>query len=156
MKRFWGKVQKTNGCWLWTAAKYSNGYGAARDQNQRQTTAHRVAWMLKNGDIPTGMYICHTCDNRACVKPEHLFLCTQKNNIQDAIGKGRLAYGKQLNHPPQQGELNHNSRVTEDTVRLIRDLYSNGKSQAEIARQTGVNRQNVWAIVHRKSWTHVE
>jgi hypothetical protein len=92
--RFWDKVQKTDGCWLWTAAKSPAGYGcftvgSVKDGTRRLAIAPRVSWELAYGPIPDGMFVCHRCDIPACVRPDHLFLGTPKANIEDCVRKGR-------------------------------------------------------------------
>jgi hypothetical protein len=88
--RFVERVTKNpgRGCWEWTGALDRHGYGIVmRDGSIKRT--HRYAWELCNGAIPAGMVICHRCDNRKCVRPSHLFIGTQRDNIQDAMRKGR-------------------------------------------------------------------
>lgn len=87
--RFWDKVHLSDGCWEWTAAKGNFGYGVAWFGGRLQK-AHRVSWQLAHeSDIPPGMFICHRCDNPACVRPDHLFLGTATDNARDMVRKGR-------------------------------------------------------------------
>lgn len=106
MKRFFDKVNKTEGCWIWTAGlRGKTGYGAYK-LNGKTIDAHRVSYELHNGLIPKGMYVCHTCDNRKCVNPNHLFLGTAKDNYQDAVNKARIIKGwntEKLKKHPSRG-----------------------------------------------------
>tara|TARA_Y100000310_G_scaffold14352_1_gene14541 strand:- start:175 stop:714 length:540 start_codon:yes stop_codon:yes gene_type:complete len=93
-ERFWAKVKKGPGCWLWTGATRPGGYGnlfTFRDKGRRNhfTSAHRASWEIHYGPIPDGLLVCHRCDNPPCVKPEHLFLGTNKDNQRDRRQKGR-------------------------------------------------------------------
>ena len=96
---FWPRVNKTDDCWLWTGAKYSNGYGCVFDigpppRKKRRTLAHRVSYQLSVGPIPPSILVLHKCDVRLCVNPEHLFLGTHKDNTQDMIKKNRHGWAK--------------------------------------------------------------
>lgn len=89
--RFWAKVEKTKGCWEWTGSTNNHGYGRLFWASPRTTrAAHRISWELCNGPIPDGMHVCHHCDNRKCVRPDHLFLGDDAANMLDARLKGRL------------------------------------------------------------------
>lgn len=104
MQRFWNKVEKTDGCWLWTASKNRQGYGYFRFDG-KMMKAHRMAWLLVHGEIPEGMLVCHTCDNPSCVNPEHLWLGTNQDNQNDMNAKGRHGFTKRT-HCPRGHEYN--------------------------------------------------
>lgn len=91
-ERFWAKVEKTDGCWEWTAFVHPKGYGMF-GVGREARRAHRVSYEIANGPIPDGLCVCHSCDNRRCVRPDHLFLGTNQDNVDDKMRKGR---GKNL------------------------------------------------------------
>lgn len=85
-------VEKSSDCWEWTGATVEFGYGVLSQANGKHWLAHRLSWVIHFGDIPNGLQVCHKCDNPACIRPDHLFLGTQKDNVQDALKKGRPGY----------------------------------------------------------------
>lgn len=96
-QRFWPKVQKSDGCWLWIAGgDGSTGYGRIREGSKTKPTllAHRVAWELTFGPIPDDLWVLHKCDTPRCVRPDHLFLGTSGENNNDMAAKGRAAHGE--------------------------------------------------------------
>jgi hypothetical protein len=91
-EQFWANVDRTGNCWLWTACRDRYGYGRLSAEGRRYK-AHRASWELHFGPIPEGKGVLHSCDNPPCVRPDHLFLGTQVDNIRDMIAKGRYVNG---------------------------------------------------------------
>jgi hypothetical protein len=91
-ERFWVKVTKGEGCWLWNAGRFGGNGRPAFGVEGKMRIASRVAYRLTHGDFDASMCVCHTCDNPACVRPDHLWLGTHKDNTQDAIRKGRMTW----------------------------------------------------------------
>lgn len=148
--RFWRSVKKADGCWLWTASVNTWGYGQIRDENGRYTTAHRISWRLSHRrEIPRGKEVCHHCDNTRCVRPRHLFLGTQRRNMQDKVEKSRQA----------RGETHGMARLTEAQVQEIR-LAPRGNRRvgsvaAELSKRFGVTVSAIRDVRAGKSWSHI-
>lgn len=119
MKRFFDKISKTKSCWIWLGClRGKSGYGAFK-LNNKVIDAHRVSYEIHNGEIPKGFYVCHTCDNRKCVNPKHLFLGTAKDNWKDGYDKGRIKllggikHKKTVKHPSVTSYRKYNCRCNE-------------------------------------------
>lgn len=155
-ERFLKYTQKTESCWLWTAYKDAKGYGHLQ-VGRKFERAYRVSWMLYRGAIPDGVCVCHTCDNPACVNPDHLWLGTKSQNALDMHTKGRQYKGP---YPPKhtsgtRGEQHPNAKLTAEKVRAIRDEATQGFSYRQLAEKYGVTVPNIGYIIRRKAWRHV-
>jgi hypothetical protein len=135
--RFWAKVQKPSdsGCWLWTGSTV-RGYGQVLlpriHGRQPHLKAHRFAWLITNGPIADHLFVCHRCDIRCCVNPNHLFLGTQKDNLQDASRKGRLTV-------PRAYVLTLLDRLT---------IQASPERGVDLAQRYGVSRNCISQIRH--------
>lgn len=136
LHRFWKLVDMSGDCWIFTGVRDRQGYG-----RYRKGKAHRFAWSLGNGPIPPGKLIRHQCDNPGCVRPDHLLLGTQADNVLDREMRGR----------------NGSAKISADDVRCIRALYqADGLTQQEIADLYSISLSAVCLIVHRKRWAWVD
>jgi len=148
-ERFWAKVRKSDGCWEWTAhcntTRHPYGrilVGSRRDGTRRMATAHRVSWELHFGAIPEGMCVCHRCDNPRCVRPDHLFLGTQIENIADMKAKKRA----------RSVGARTRAKLTWADVDTIRSELARGALQEDLARRFGVRQPAISDIKHNKKW----
>lgn len=162
MERFEEKIspEPNTGCWLWTSAVTSRGYGTFRIADQ-DYLAHRLAFALWNGPIGAGLYVCHRCDQPLCVSPQHLFLGTPLENAQDCQRKGRGAVGDKNGSRTKperraRGERVATARLTAEMVLAIRALSSAGATLRSLARENGVSPTAIAKIVKRESWMHLE
>lgn len=150
-ERFWKKVSiptDPTDCWIWTACKLPRGYGKIK-VNGKIKLAHRVSFQLNVKPIPEDLDVLHSCDTPSCVNFKHLFLGTHADNIADRVSKGRSSGGS------FPGEKNSFSKLTEEKIKRIRNLYSSGKfSQIALAEQFNVGQQNISCIVNQKTWNH--
>lgn len=144
-QRFWAKVQKTDGCWLWTAYKDQDGYGRIW-RNGTAAKAQRMSWEIHSGAIPDGLCALHHCDVPACVKPEHLFLGTRRDNNADRDTKGRQVHNK--------GEAHAQAKLT--AVQVLDMRSRRGQTQRSLAKEFGVSRAHIRGIRSGKSWAHLQ
>lgn len=153
--RFWEMVDK-NGpilvpklgrCWEFES-RLSSGYGRLKMPDKTTELAHRFSWKLHNGPIPDGLFVCHKCDNKPCVRPTHLFVGTQLDNLADMIKKGRA--GKAI------GTQHGMSKLSEKDVLDILRKYATGKwTQQELGDLYGVGNMQVSRIVRGERWAHL-
>jgi hypothetical protein len=148
-ERFWSKVQRGEGCWLWTGATvgkdgekrgvFNRGHGRTVGR------AYRVAWELTNGPIPDGAWVLHGCDNGLCVRPDHLHLGDVATNAREMVERGRSA----------RGERHSQTRLTDDTVRAMRARFDAGARILDVALEFGVNYRTTQYILNRINYRYV-
>lgn len=150
-ERLWEKVLVAgpDDCWEWQGALDSGGYGHIVDETGRVKKAHRLVMLLSGVDVD-GLHVCHTCDNRRCCNPGHLFLGTHRDNMRDRDRKGRTVLP-----PARSGARNSQARLTEADIDEIRWLHAANHPPRELAHVFGVSRSTITLIVSRKTWRHV-
>lgn len=139
--RFWEKVERSDGCWEWRGSRNVQGYGVMRSGGgsaQRTVThkAHRVSYELANGPVPAGFFVCHTCDNRGCVRPDHLYAGSPADNTRDRDVRGR----------------NGMAKVTADQVGELRRRRANGETLAVLAADYGLSLSQTSSIGTGHDW----
>lgn len=160
--RFESKIHycPTTGCWLWSDVLNGRGYGHLTF-NRKVYLAHRFSWELHRGPITDGLFVCHKCDVRSCVNPDHLFLGTCKDNLQDMGRKGRSAMqsnpeARRKVGLAHQGERNTTSRLTTEQVLGILALRPTKRGDvAREARRLGVHSVTVSDVLNGRTWTHL-
>ncbi len=150
--RFWKKVDRPSpdACWNWYERGITiNGYGKfflAGDEFR----AHRISHFIATGNDPGALNVCHSCDNRACCNPMHLFLGTQSENLRDAVRKGRFA------PKGMKGEANHKAKLTDEIVIEIRTRYATESlGHKRLAETYGVAHSLINRIVRGQAWPHL-
>lgn len=142
---FWKNVDTSGKCWVWTGWKTAKGYGRIIIHDKPTKTnlglrVHRASWLIHRGVIPGDMHVCHHCDNRACVNPEHLYLATNAQNHRDKARRERVAgpYG----------------RITLN-AELVRKIRASSRSDREWAKELGVHPSTIRSARDGKHWKHV-
>ncbi len=151
ISKFNNRVDKSlSDCWIWTGGIGSPGYGIFYIDGKNYA-AHVISYRIYKGNIPKDKIICHTCDNRACVNPEHLWLGTYKENMQDCIAKGRF---KPIAKRRMFGETNPQCILKESDIETIKRLRDNGLALQKIADKYGVCRETIRKIIIGKTWNN--
>lgn len=163
---FWSNVKRTTNdtsCWPYHRADRRTGYGVLK-VNGRTTRAHRFSWELHYGPIPDGLLVCHRCDNRPCVRPDHLFLGTPADNSADMVAKGRSYtpggdehYSHRNPGRVRRGSAAPRAILTEEQVRSIRArCLAQPTTFRQIAQEYGVVPSTISAIARRVTWAHLD
>ena len=153
VRRFWSKVNKngptqphmTTPCWLWAGQLLKDGYGMF-PVGKQNLLAHRYSFFLAHGKFASPMTL-HKCDVRSCIRPDHLYSGTQKQNVEDMLKRGR--------GPKLKGESNPKSVLTEQDIRTIRGRLAKGDFQYVIAKDYGVRQCTIGKINTRQTWAHI-
>ena len=134
-----------SGCWNWKMAKNSRGY-AEISHNAKKERANRISYQAFKGEVPSHLFICHTCDNPACVNPDHLYIGTHQNNVDDKLKRNKQPRGEEIKL----------AKLTEKDILKIRELWEKRyMSQQKIADQFGVIQTTISRIVLRQTWKHI-
>lgn len=158
---FWAKVDRSgDGCWEWLGWRWDHPkvlpYGRFCVANKAMK-AHRYAYAQSRGvpfDAIEGWHVCHTCDNPPCVRPDHLFLGTDADNLRDAARKGRMS--TEARRAVNRGVRNPSAKLTPGDVASIRAEYATGRTpQWLLAKMYSVARSTIGRIISKRGWTHV-
>jgi hypothetical protein len=141
-RKFWSAIDATGDCWLWNGSRTPNGYGKfGKDY------AHRLIWEILVGPIPDGLIVCHHCDVKNCVNPDHLFVGTYADNTADMVQKGRQRWDVN-----KAGERNGRATFTREQVERIRAEADQGTSQKELIQRYAAPQSTINHIVRRYTW----
>lgn len=150
--------EPNSGCQLWLGSVNAKGYGKF-GSGGKNVRAHREAWIERNGPVPRSMHVCHRCDVRSCINPDHLFLGTAADNNADMMAKGRHRAPPKRQGPrppragPARGETHCRAKLTESVIRVIR---ASDLPKKVLARRHGVDPKTIRAVISRKCWAHVQ
>ncbi|MEJ7932584.1 HNH endonuclease [Ramlibacter sp. AN1015] len=143
-----------SGCREWMLTVNRGGYGKTKVKG-RTMGAHRAMWIAARGPIPTGMLVCHTCDNPRCINIEHLFLGTPKDNMADKMAKGRYGGGPKTWRRPHFGEGHHKAKLTKEKALQIKLLLASGVPRSAVAEQLGLAQHLIYDVSAGRTWRHV-
>ena len=148
LERFWDKVVKSDGCWIWVGTLRPDGYGVIGIGRREEglTRAHVLSWTLVNGEVPAGMCLCHKCDTPPCVRPDHMFIGTKADNARDRDKKDRV----------QHGVGHYAAKIGPKEVRAMRKLRESGMIYREIGEAFGLSRNGASHAIRGLTWKRVK
>lgn len=167
LERFlFGASQGDNSeCWPWSGLLNGSGYGVCyigaphlKGRKTMPVLATRLSWVLANRkDIPEGLMVCHHCDNPQCINPHHLYAGTAKDNVHDAISRGRLRPYDIAHCPKARGEASGKSKLTEAQARETKTRYAaGGVLMKDLAAEFGVSKSTIAGVINGRVWKHVQ
>ena len=134
-------IKIKNSCWIWQKSCFHDGYGQTSLLGKKMR-AHRLSYFLFMGVDPGKLYVCHHCDNPKCINPDHMFLGTYEENMQDCKNKNRMV----------KGERQVRSKLKQSQIIEIKEMVRNGIYQKDIAKIYGVTQANISCIMRQISW----
>jgi Autographiviridae endonuclease len=144
----------SDSCWNWVGCVQDNGYGRFNG-NAGTEGAHRFSYRAFIGNIPSGLDVCHACDNRRCVRPDHLFVGTRADNMQDCKSKDRMSSGEKHGLTIKGSIKSNAAKLSPDQVAIIDLRLSSGHKRSQIAIDFGVKLSAVRSIATGESWSHI-
>lgn len=159
--RFWSRVEKTDGCWNWTGP-FARGYGKFCE-NDKMHSAHRWLFIRMNGPIGKTVEICHKCNNRKCVRPDHVYAGTRSDNMRDCARAGNMWVQKNpmlairglLKTPAVKGEKHGQAKLTESQALEVISLKGTGLTRAAVGARFGLDADSIGDIWRGKNWRHL-
>lgn len=150
VRNFWRKVEKTDGCWIWRGATKSGRFPYGKvHRRKKEELAHRLSYEMEYGEFDKSLFVCHKCDNPRCVRPDHLFLGTNADNMADMKSKGR---GRTV---IRRGEDATSVKITEAQAREIVRLHSSGTHLGLLSQQFGLSKAEICRIGTGQRWAHI-
>lgn len=153
LSKFHARIEKTDGCWLWTGTRNDQAYGIVSYMGRKVRATHAALLVFRGALPPDGAVVCHTCDNPPCVNPDHLFTGTQAENIADMVAKGR-------HRPPPQPSTKARARgdrhgMSKLDGRAVLEIRQSKTRSGILAQRFGVHPSTIRRVRAGEAWAHV-